>query len=188
MPSTYHHFMPVDTRLTYEDLAAIPYDGRRHEIIHGEHIVTASPLKRHQVAAQNISFALDSFVRRNRLGRVFGCPVDLVLSQYDVLQPDVIVILNERLPQYNETNFQGAPNIVVEVLSESTARRDRGEKLKLFAKHGVEEYWIVDADTQSVEVYCFHKRCRAPKLFEARDVIISCLLPGFELLACDIFV
>jgi Uma2 family endonuclease len=180
--------MPVDTRLTYDDLAAVPYDGKRHEIIHGEHFVTASPLKRHQVAVQNISFALDAFVRGNGLARVFGCPVDLVLSEYDVIQPDVVVILNERLPQYNETNFQGAPNIVVEVLSPSTARRDRGDKLKLYAKYAVEEYWVVDADKQSVEVYCFHTGLEVPKLFDAGTVLTSCFLPGFQLPVSEIFV
>lgn len=179
--------MPVDTRLTYDDLASIPYDGRRHEIITGEHFVTAAPLKRHQLAVQNIAFAFESFVRPRKLGCVFGCPVDVVLSEYNVVEPDVIVILNDRLPQYNERNFQGAPNIVVEVLSESTVRRDRGEKLKLYAKHGVQEYWIADADTRSVEVYCFHQGSHAPKLFHAGDVLTSCVLPGFQLPVSEIF-
>ena len=179
--------MPVDTRLTYDDLAAIPYDGRRHEIITGEHFVTAAPLKRHQLAVQNITFALESFVRPRKLGRVFGCPVDVVLSEYDVVEPDVIVILNDRLPQFNERNFQGAPNIVVEVISESTVRRDRGEKLKLYAKHGVEEYWIGDAGLQLVEVYCFHRGGQGPKLFRPGDVLTSCLLAGFQLPLTEIF-
>jgi Uma2 family endonuclease len=179
--------MPVDTRLTYEDLAAIPYDGKRHEIINGEHFVTAAPLKRHQIAVQNLCFALESFVRAPRLGRVFACPVDLVLSNYDVIEPDVIVILNDRLAQFNERNFQGAPNIVVEVLSESTARRDRGEKLKLYAKHGVEEYWIVDAGARSVEVYCFHRDHQTPRVLQHTDELTSCLLPGFRLTVEDIF-
>jgi Uma2 family endonuclease len=110
-----------------------------------------------------------------------------VLSKYDVVEPDVIVILNDRLAQYNETNFQGAPNIVVEVLSESTARRDRGDKLNLYAKHGVEEYWIVDTDMRSVEMYCFHKGGQPPALFQSGDVLTSCLLPGFQLPVSDIF-
>lgn len=179
--------MPVDTRLTCDDLAAIPYDGKRHEIITGEHFVTAAPIKRHQLAVQNITFALESFVRPRQLGRVFGCPVDVVLSEYDVVEPDVIVILNDRLPHYNERNFQGAPNIVVEILSESTARRDRGEKLKLYAKHGVEEYWIGDADGVSIEVYCFHQGSQTPKVFGSGDILVSCLLPGFQLPVIEIF-
>lgn len=179
--------MPVDTRLTYDDLVAIPYDGKRHEVINGEHFVTAAPLKRHQIAVQNLSVSLDVFVRGNRLGRVFGCPVDFVLSDYDVLEPDVVVILNDRLPQFNEKNFQGAPNIVVEVLSESTRRRDRGDKLKLYAKHGVEEYWIVDAEEQVVEVYCFHEGAQSPKLFHSGDLVTSCLLPGFQMHVNEIF-
>ncbi|MGH9448436.1 MAG: Uma2 family endonuclease [Terriglobia bacterium] len=180
--------MLVDTRLTYQDLTAIPDDGKRHEIINGEHLVTAAPLKRHQLAVQNLSFALDSFVRAAHLGRVFGCPVDVVLSDYDVVEPDVIVVLKGRLSQHNERNFQGAPDIVVEVLSQSTAMRDRGDKLKLYAKHGVEEYWIVDADAQSIDAYCFHKDDPGPRTLRPADALTSCLLPGFEIRVAAIFI
>lgn len=174
--------MPVDTRLTYDDFCLLPEDGKRREIIEGELFVTPSPQTPHQRAVIRLSAHLWQFVDSHKLGEVFGAPFDVVFSEFDVVEPDLLYISNARANVLTNKNVQGAPDLVVEVLSESTARVDRSIKLKLYGKFGVQEYWIIDPQGPSAEIYRRGQEGLdlAAKL-TAADALGSPLFPGFHL-------
>ena len=174
--------MPVDTRLTYEDFCLLPEDGKRREIIEGELFVTPSPQTPHQRAVIRLSSHLWHFVDSHKLGEVFSAPFDVVFSEFDVVEPDILFISSANVAVLTNKNVQGAPDLVVEVLSENTARADRSVKLKLYGKFGVEEYWIIDPQRPSAEVYrrgAAGLECVAT--LSAADALSSPLLPGFSL-------
>jgi Uma2 family endonuclease len=173
--------MPVDTRLTYDDLSLLPDDGKRYEIIEGELFVTLAPRILHQVVVSQLLFELLAFVRREGLGRVLVAPVDVVLSEFDIVEPDLVYVSNQHLSIITEKNVVGAPDLVIEVLSESTEKRDRTTKLKLYARFGVLEYWIINPYGPSADVY---RRGESGLSLAAtlapEEALTSPLLPGFS--------
>ncbi len=174
--------MPVDTRLTYDDFCQLPDDGKRYEIIDGELFVTPAPLSLHQRVVTRLTYHLYGFVENHKLGEVFVSPFDVVFSEFDVVEPDLLYISKARASVLTAKNAQGAPDLVVEVLSETTARRDRSIKLKLYGRFGVQEYWIIDPEVPAAEIY---RRGvggleLAAKL-AAADALTSPLFPGFKL-------
>ncbi|MBI3391658.1 MAG: Uma2 family endonuclease [Nitrospirae bacterium] len=140
-------------RLAYEDYLLFPDDGKKHEIMNGEHYVTPSPRTKHQIASGNLSRLLGAFVHKAKLGRVFAAPFDVILSDADVVQPDLLFISAARASIITEKNVQGAPDLTIEILSETTRKTDTTLKRKLYERHGVLEYWIVDPENDSVETY-----------------------------------
>jgi len=174
--------MPVDTRLTYEDLCLLPNDGKRYEIIDGELFVTASPFRPHQHVVTNLTYYLVDFVKKADLGWVYAAPFDVVFSHTSVVEPDILYVSKGRAEVLTEENIQGAPDLVVEVLSPGTLEADRTFKLKLYARHGVQEYWMVDPEGPSAEIYRRRKKGfdLVAKL-RARDSLSSPLFPGFSL-------
>lgn len=178
------------TRLTYEDFLLFPDDGRRHELLDGEHVVTPSPFLRHQVAVGNLYLALATHIRGRKLGRVFLAPFDIVLSQYDVVEPDLLYLGQDRLDRITEKNVQGSPDLAIEVLSTSTRSRDRTTKRRIYRKFGVREYWMVDTKAQEVTVVRFaaNPRRRDEELvLGAPDTLTSPLFPEWSLAVAEIF-
>ncbi|HYO12337.1 MAG TPA: Uma2 family endonuclease [Thermoanaerobaculia bacterium] len=131
-------------KYTYQDYLLFPDDGSRHEIIGGEHYVTPAPNWRHQLVAGNFHRLVSPFVYENRLGYILFAPLDLVLSDEDVVQPDLLFISRDRASIAQERGAFGAPDLVIEILSESTRRRDETIKLRLYEEMGVREYWLAD--------------------------------------------
>lgn len=168
-------------KLTYEDYLHLPEDGKRHELIDGDHYVTPAPFTRHQILLANLFRALDRWVDERALGRVLPAPVDVVLSEVDVVQPDLLFLAREHLERLTEANVQGPPDLVVEILSESTRRTDEITKRHLYERYGVPEYWIVDPVLEAVKVYRGapgERYARASELSrEAGDVLSTPLLP-----------
>ncbi len=144
---------PQALKLTYEDYLYLPEDGKRHEIIEGEHYVSPAPGYRHQNAIVALIRILSTFLQGRDLGRVLVAPFDVVLSDFDVVQPDVLFVSRDRLSILNEKNLRGAPDLVVEVLSDSTRRIDEIVKRRLYERQGVREYWVVDPVLETVKVY-----------------------------------
>jgi Uma2 family endonuclease len=172
-------------KLTYEDYAAIPDDGRRHEIIDGEHYVNPAPNVLHQIILSNIELALQQFVRAHRAGRVLPPALDVVLNVHDIVQPDLVFIGKSRAQIIKEKNIQGAPDLVVEILSDSNRRYDKRVKYDIYERGGVAEYWIVDPGEYTVNVYR-----RVGDKFTAVEIgnaITTPLLPGFTLPLTTIF-
>ena len=145
--------MPAQVGLTYSDYAALPDDGRRYELHRGELSVTPGPGTRHQRAVVALTLRLGEYVRSRQLGEIFVAPTDCILSDVTVVQPDLLYVASNRLSIISERGIEGAPTLVVEILSPSTARIDRERKLRLYAEHGVPYYWIADPDSRTVEAY-----------------------------------
>jgi Uma2 family endonuclease len=174
--------MPVDTRLNYDDFCLLPNDGKRYEIIDGELFVTPAPKILHQKAVSRLSASLLTFAEREGVGQVLVAPVDVVFSRFDVVEPDIVYVSKKRASVLTEKNVQGAPDLVIEVLSETTEKTDRTTKLKLYGRYGVQEYWIIDPEGPAGEI------CqRGPEGLElaaelaAPDALTSPLFPGFSL-------
>ena len=141
----------VETKLTYADYLETS-DDERYELLNGELILSPSPKEIHQYISSILHIMIGTFVRERSLGRVYFSPFDVVLSDTNVVQPDILFISNERADIVTPDNVQGAPDLVVEILSPATAERDRTVKLDLYATHGVKEYWIVDPDAKTITV------------------------------------
>jgi len=144
---------PARRAWTYRDLVALPEHQLRHELIDGEHIVTPSPGTPHQLAVWNLTAMLGPYLRASPIGTALTGPVDVKLSPYTVLVPDLVYFTAERFARVvNEKHATAAPDLVVEILSPGTRRRDKGRKRAVYDREGVGEYWIVDPETQSVTV------------------------------------
>src|SRR6476661_3948808 len=177
-------------KLTYEDYVLIPDDGQRLEIIDGEHYVTAAPFLSHQRLHFLLTLRVGGFVETNRLGFFFFAPADVLLSAYDVVQPDLFFISSERAAIAGSKNVQGAPDLVIEILSRSTQRLDGGAKLQAYERCGVREYWMFDLFKRGVQPWERTDGGLRPKPFlsaVAGDVLASPLLPGFELPLAELF-
>ena len=144
----------ADMRLTYDDFVLFPDDGKRHEIIDGEHYVTPSPNLRHQQLVGRLYLEVALYLRDHpQAGQVFLSPLDVVLSDYDVVEPDLLFVAGDQTGIMTEKNIQGPPALVVEVLSKSTRKRDAQIKRRLFERTGVREYWLVDPELDTVQVF-----------------------------------
>ncbi|MCI0620960.1 MAG: Uma2 family endonuclease [Acidobacteria bacterium] len=164
---------------TYEDYCVLPQDFNRHEIIEGDHVVTPSPTSRHQKALTRLLFVLDSHIQAHSLGELIVAPIDVLLAPTSVVQPDLLFIARERLSIIGEANIQGAPDLVVEVLSPSTEALDRGAKMALYAKYGVPHYWILDASRLRLEIYELEdEEYRLTGQFSEKQQAVSALFPG----------
>jgi Uma2 family endonuclease len=138
-------------RWTYSDLVALPDDQLRHELIDGEHFVSPSPAIPHQVILWNFTEALGPYLRANPIGTALTGPVDVKLSPYTVLVPDLVYFTADRFARVvNEKHATAAPDLVVEILSPGTRRRDLGRKRAVYDREGVCEYWIVDPEARSI--------------------------------------
>jgi Uma2 family endonuclease len=143
---------PQNKVWTYEDLLALPDDGKRYEIINGVLLEVPAPSYLHQVVSSELNALLHEFVRSRQLGRVTAAPLDVRLSERNVVQPDLVFLSNDKLNLVREGRINGAPDLVAEILSPSTAHIDLVRKLMLYLNHGVREYWIVEPDTQTIAV------------------------------------
>lgn len=138
-------------KFTVKDYMSMLGD-KQYQLLDGELILTPSSSDRHQFIALNLVMILQTFIRSSSLGRVRFAPLDVVLSEYDVAQPDILFVSNSRSDIVTEANIQGAPDLVVEILSPGTAAHDLGYKQALYGGHGVREYWIVDPEAEAIEV------------------------------------
>ncbi len=139
--------------LTYQDYLRMPDDRNRREILGGDLYVTPAPSPSHQRAVVNLIRLLENYLARHKMGKLYPAPVDVVLSEIDVVQPDLVFVRTDRLHIVTPTSIQGAPDLVIEILSPSTARVDRGRKMETYAQFGVLEYWIADPDARTLESY-----------------------------------
>ena len=177
-------------KLTYDDYARIPDDGQRHEIIDGEHYAVPAPFRPHQGLSIELGSRLHLFVKQHRLGRVFDAPFDVILSEHDIVQPDLLFISTARAGILTKKNVQGAPDLIVEILSEGTRHLDETVKLDLYDRSGVLEYWMFDTTRQAARVY--RRTLRGLRLVtelsaEAEDVLVTPLVPGLEIPLAEIF-
>ncbi len=136
--------------LTHEDLCRAREDGSRYELIEGELVLVAAPSPLHRRVTQRIWKHFDNALGEGEAGQAYISPVDVRFLDGSVVQPDVVVVLPDRAAIVMDTLIEGASNLIGEIASRSTRGRDRGAKLQLYARHGVPEYWYVEADTRSI--------------------------------------
>jgi len=144
---------PIRVVLTYRDFEALPADGRRYELHDGELVVTAAPGVPHQRLVGRLFRLLQQHVEEHQLGEVFVSPIDCILSDTTVVEPDLVYVESASSSRVSLRGIEEPPTLAVEILSSSTARIDRGAKLQLYARHGISYYWIVDPDERRIEAY-----------------------------------
>lgn len=164
--------------LTAADLAEFPDDGVRRELLGGAVFVTPSPSVRHQRLSVRLTASFAVHLSERGGGMVFHAPLDVILSEHDVVEPDLIVVLDGQAGIVGTANIAGAPGLLIEIVSD--VRTDRVRKRDLYARSGVAEYWIVDPEADRVEVHHLEDgRYGKPEIFESGDVIAYEPLPGF---------
>jgi len=172
---------------TYEDYASLP-EGSPYQLIGGDLIMVPAPAPYHQRISRKIEFLLLQHIEKNDLGEVFYSPIDVYFSDEDTFQPDIIFILKERSSIIGETKIEGAPDLVIEILSPSTAYYDLGRKYKVYEKAGVKEYWLIHPDRRAVEVYVNSgDKFRLSQSVEETGIVRSELLEGFDAELAEIF-
>ena len=174
--------------LTAEDLASLPEDGNRYEIIGGQLIVSPSPAYRHQRVSMKLGNALDTYLTSTGVGEAVAAPMDVRLSANDVVQPDLLVVLNERSDLIQNRGVFGAPDLVIEIVSPSSIETDFLRKSKLYERFGVREYWIVNPESETVSVQTLDgDRYVIAGEFGRNDTLKSAVLDGFTLELASVF-
>ena len=177
-------------RMTYQDLLALPDDGLRHELIDGEHFVTPSPASKHQIILGNLHRLIGVHTHTAKCGVTLFAPYDIVFTTYDVVEPDLMYFSNARYAAVvTEKNAQGAPELVVEILSPGTRRRDEGLKRRLYERMSVDEYWTVDPAAETVRIYrLVNGTYRDTRLTRGESGALQTpLLPGLQISLDDVF-
>ena len=177
----------VKTRLTYDDYLKTS-DDERYELLNGELVMPPAPSTGHQIVSMVLGSLLYRFVSERKLGTVIAAPTDVVLSDTDVVQPDILFVSNQKSHILTRESVRGAPDLVVEILSPATAERDRTLKLDLYAQHGVKEYWIVDPDAGTVMVLLRGEvGFEVTGIYEEGQTLRSPTLAGFSVALEEIF-
>ncbi|MGD9713406.1 MAG: Uma2 family endonuclease [Thermomicrobiales bacterium] len=140
----------VERPYTIDDLTDLPRDGRRYEIIGGELVATSSPSSEHQLVSSRLQRFIGNHLAETLSGEVFAAPYDVVLGTHDILEPDLLVVLNEQSDIFTDAHLSGSPALVIEILSPASRAMDRVRKSATYATHGVPEYWIVDPDSEEI--------------------------------------
>lgn len=178
---------PASLAITVHDYMGMPEGPPYYQLIEGELYMSPSPNWRHQKVAQNIARMIENYLDTHARGRLFIAPLDVILTEINVYQPDVLFFTNERDSILGERCVEGAPDFVVEILSESTAHLDK-IKRKIYARTGVTEFWLVEPELKEIAVYNLRKDPDSPKAtYRGKDSFVSPLFPGLKFLCAQIF-
>lgn len=181
----------LDVKLTYDGYVLFPDNGERHELIDGVHVVTPTPNRKHQSVSANLLGLIWSYLQEHPIGRIFAAPFDVILSDFDVVQPDLLYVSRERMTEIETAPWvRGAPSLVVEIGSAGTRKRDVIVKRRLYERFGVDEYWVVDPELDSIDVYhrVDGRFDRTAELSLERDAVLTTpFLPGLHLPLSKIF-
>lgn len=180
----------VVKRWTYDDLLAMPEDNVIREILDGELFVSPSPFIRHQRIVRRLLVAISNYLEEHPIGEVFDAPLDTVFSIDNVCDPDVFFVSHERSSILTKKHVHGAPDFVIEVLSEFNAKNDKVRKLAIYERFDVTEYWIADPEANTIRV--FRRQGKAlPIVSElaasAADVATTPILPGLTIDLAELF-
>ncbi|MEQ1743815.1 MAG: Uma2 family endonuclease [Saprospiraceae bacterium] len=180
--------LPETGTLTYDDYVALtPPDSGDFELLDGYLIFMATPTPDHQDAVTELCARMRLFASSRKLGKVFSAPLDVVFTPHDTLQPDILFIPAEGLHIIGDKKIEGAPDLVVEVLSDSNKPKEQRYKKEIYESHGVREYWLINLEKATVTVY----QNRSGELvtagvFKKNDLVSSDVLPGFEVRVSDL--
>ena len=172
-------------KLTYEHYALIPSDGKRHEIIEGDHYVNPATNLFHQTLSRRIQHQLYTQIELEDRGVVFNAPVDVQLHDFSIVQPDLVVVLADNSKILTKPKIDGVPDLMIEILSPSNPKHDREIKMKLYLKSGIREYWIVDPTSEEVEQYQLQNR--SYDLIEHDEIVSLTILDGVSVDISDLW-
>jgi Uma2 family endonuclease len=183
--------VPVNTNfppLTVENYKLLPETGPRYQLIQGDLYMAPAPNRFHQEISRNLQFELHSYLKHNPIGRLFNAPFDVYLDEINVFQPDIMIVLNQRLGILTEEGAEGAPELIVEILSPKTRRLDLINKKQEYARAGVKELWIIDPEPRAIMIHEFaYDGAEKIQQVEEADTLSTDLLPGFRLAVRTIF-
>jgi Uma2 family endonuclease len=177
----------LQKRLTYREFRELEFDDHDdawYELINGELVRKQAPTSDHQAISWEISLALGNYLKGAKSGRAFYAPFDVVLDDGNAYHPDIFFIKKERMVIHSEKEriVKGAPDVVIEILSKSTASDDKGDKKDVYEKYGVKEYWLADPAKRAFEVYSLvNDRFKLTTYLEENGVLKSSVMEGFEL-------
>jgi Uma2 family endonuclease len=179
---------PPQGSWTYTDYAALPDDGQRYEIVNGVLLMAPAPTPDHQSVAVRIAYYIFPHIDLAGIGKLFTAPIDVELGPKNVFQPDLVVVLNEHLSRVAAKKIIGAPDLVIEVASPSTAAYDRLTKYEQYAQAGITEYWIVKPTTHTIEVLVLEDgEYHSLGVFSGQQTLPSWVVPGFSVAAEKFF-
>lgn len=186
--SSIHPAVSEALKFTYSDYLLLPDNGKRYEILEGELLMSPAPNAKHQTTLIRLVRILSAYVEKNILGQVFIAPFDVVISKNDVVQPDLIFIPTKNEFKIKSSHMEGAPDLVVEIVSPGSAQRDRIIKRKIYALHGVKEFWLVHPEKEQIQILRLEKGDfkRIAEL-KREDILTSPLLSGLEIRLVDVF-
>lgn len=174
--------LPKELQFTYSDYKEFPEDGKRYEILEGRLLMVPSPFINHQRVSGRLFWHINKYVKENGLGEIFHPPCDVILSEINVVQPDIIFISKENAQIITEENIKGTPDLLIEILSKTSKKNDEIIKKKIYANNQVNEYWIVDPVGSSVKVYVEPKKgYKLLKEFFEVDTISTPTFPELNL-------
>lgn len=175
-------------KITADEYRLLPEGGPRYQLIEGELYMSPSPNRFHQIIVRNVFRILDSHLNSHPIGALYFAPLDVHLTEHDVFQPDVLYVSNERSSILVDEGVQGAPDLVVEVLSPGTQQIDRDLKRKAYAAAGVEEMWIVDPADRTISILRLQEDANEPAAIHANGASFeSILFPGLVVDGSEIF-
>ena len=175
--------------LTYEDYVLLPNDRNRYEILDGELTMTPAPSTKHQSVSANLFKLLSRHIDDRNLGKLFYAPIDLILESTSVLQPDLLFVSKARQHIITERAIEGAPDLVIEILSPTTSRTDRVTKAQIYARHSALGYWIVDPEREAIEIYLLEADgYRLAAILQGTKLTMAPPFADLEIAAKDIFV
>jgi len=148
--------------LTVEHYQLLPENGPRYQLIEGDLYMAPAPNRYHQDISRNLEYILLDYLAEHPIGKLYHAPFDVYLDAHNVFQPDIVVVLNERLSILTDAGAEGAPDFVVEILSPKTTNLDRYSKSRVYARTGVQELWIIDPEPRRIEVYLLAQNAATP--------------------------
>lgn len=173
---------------TVEDYKLMPETGPRYQLVEGDLLMSPAPNRYHQDISRNLEFELLLYLREHPVGVLYDAPFDVYLDDINVYQPDIAVILNANRGILTDAGAEGAPDLIVEILSPKTRRIDLDPKKKVYARCGVKELWIIDPEPRRVEVFELSTSADKPARVWGADATMSTpLLPGLAVSAAKVF-
>lgn len=180
---------PASLVFTREDYYGMPETASRYQLIGGGLHMAPAPNRRHQTVSRNLELAVFHYLKANPIGQAWNAPFDVELDRWNIFQPDLLYVSNERSGILTCQGVSGAPDLIVEILSDRTRELDLGAKLRVYLSSGVRELWIVDPEAETVAVYRDAGEGLRPlaELSGGEAVIETPLLPGFSLALAEVF-
>jgi Uma2 family endonuclease len=141
------------TKFSYASYVLFPNDGKRHEILDGDHYMNPAPSPKHQTVSRQLLYELMTLIEKKGRGLVFNAPTDVELAPHDIVQPDLFVVMSEQKRMVGSSKIKGVPTLIIEILSPSNPDYDRVLKMEVYERVGVPEFWIVDPEEMTIHQF-----------------------------------